>query len=393
MKMACPNCGGNIIYIFGSDHVFCEYCNEKVEVAKVNISEFTKYVKEVNEKIKNESNKQEKYITRMLETTESFALPMLDQDVYECPRCKSEFAHNQLVRGKSCPFCFREDKQKIKYDKKYNVAKIIPFTMSKDNISNIVSNCIESYEFTPSNVFAMYVPYLASYDDISASGNVTVDKKNKHFSINEKHITFTYVGKSIERDLAERAVDFDFSKFREFNYSYLEHGVILDNYDSAVKRDEETINKKVLDSLKHEIFIKEKMKLLSKEQIDLKVENIKEEIWLLPIYIYKDTYNGITNTMLINGQNGRLIGKALDHKIGKKRLQAFLVYLVSMVFLGMYAYLKDSKYGLILGGLQALIILISAIKYFMTTTVVKDIESKGYEFYGITYDKNIEISN
>ena len=261
MKMACPNCGGNIIYIFGSDHVFCEYCNEKVEVDKVNISEFTKYVDEVNEKIKNESNKQDKYITRLLETNGTMQLPMLDQDVYECSRCKSRFIHNQLVRGKSCPICFREDKQKIKNTKKYDVAKIIPFIMSKDNVANIVSNCIESYEFTPSNVFAMYVPYIVSYDDVKANGDVTVDKKKKHVSINEKHISFTYAGSSIERSLAERAIDFDFSKFREFNYSYLDHGVIIDDYDESIKRDEKIVNDKIIETLEHEIFIKEKMKV------------------------------------------------------------------------------------------------------------------------------------
>lgn len=392
MKMACPNCGGNIIYIFGSDHVFCEYCNEKVEVEKVNISEFTKYVEKVNDEI--EENKHESFITRMLETNETMPLPMLDQDVYECPRCKSEFVHNQLVRGKSCPFCFREEKDKIKTDKKrYNVAKIIPFSMSKDNICNIVSNCIESYEFSPSNVFAMYIPYLVSYDDIKANGEVTVDKKKKHVSINEKHVTFTYAGCSVERSLAERAVDFDFSKFREFNYSYFEHGVVLDNYDESIKRDEKIINDKIIESLEHEIFIKEKMKLVSKGKMDLKIENIKEEIWLLPIYIYKDTYNGINNTMLINGQNGRLIGKALDHKIGSKRLQTLLICLISMILIGVYSYARTGQYGIPLIVFQSLIILITAIKYFMTSTVVKDIDSKGHEFYGITYDKNIDISN
>ena len=43
MKLACPNCGSNVIYDIGTDRVHCEHCNSYTQI------------KDLNKNIKNDS--------------------------------------------------------------------------------------------------------------------------------------------------------------------------------------------------------------------------------------------------------------------------------------------------------------------------------------------------
>ena len=391
MKMACPNCGGNIVYIINSEYVYCEHCGQKVEVSRVNVSEFSKYVEEIVEKRKQEIKGTDSYIKKLLESDESQEIPSMKQFVYTCQNCKSEFVHNVNVKNNSCPFCLREGKKRIGEAKGYKVSKIIPFAITRNSISNIICNCIDSYDFTPNNVFATFVPYLVSYDNVEASGYMNGKWNKKKFSVNEKIITFRYIGKSINRNLAERCLDFDFSTIQNFKSAQYSNDIILDNIDSY-SRDEAEVKDRIVRSINHDLYVKEDLNAQNVCYEELKIENIKEEVWLLPVYIYKDYCQGKYHTMLINGQNGRIVGKSVSHNDRSvQKSSAFLTFLLILMVL-----FNKPILDLFFGESAFLIALVGAIVvgvfvYLVRFKTINDFEGKGFAFYGITWNKDIKI--
>ncbi len=388
MKMECPNCGGNIIYVLGSDKVYCEHCNQKVEVSKINISEFTKYVEEMKAKKEQTKNGKRNYINRLLEENGSDSVPLIDQVIYKCTNCNSEFVHNNMIRGKTCPYCFHVTKNTVGGLKEYNVSKIIPFTISKNNISNIICNSIESSEFTPDHVYAMYVPFMAYYDEIQASG-IAKSKGNTTYSIKEKIITLKYIGKSLDEELVNTIIDYDFSRYQVFNSALFNRDIILDNIDTDNK--DESNKDKIIDSINHDLYVKEKLKSTSTIK-DMDVKNIKKEIWLLPIYIYKEKINGSIKTLLVNGQNGRITGRAINHsdKMANAK-KIFLIVWLLAIAVAIKMYIDSSSLYVLLITIN-LFTMIPALIRLLKYSQIRDLNIKGYKFFGITWDKDIKIS-
>lgn len=394
MKIECPNCGGNLIYVIGSNHVICEYCKAKVDVSHIHNKEFLEFAEEIKEQKMANDKKENQYIYEMLGDNKSMDLSSLDLHMFKCDKCNSEYIHSNLIRGKSCPYCFNMNKKEIGMTNGVPISKIIPFSINKNNISNIVCNSIDSSEFTPDHVFAMYVPFSISYDEVSASGTVKIKGNNKEVSVKEKIITARYIGKSLDKKMVERCIDFDFSKYQAFNKKLFSHSIVVDNFDLKNTRNEKEIKDKITDSINYDIYVKEKMNAISNSNLELKVSNIKEEVWLLPIYVFKDTYDGIVNVMLINGQNGRIVGKAISHnptRIMVKKISTIaLIFFVMGFFLIISFSLNESINNSTI--VCFVFVIMMCIIPVLKPTYVKKIDSDNYKFYGVSWDKEINIS-
>ncbi len=343
MKMACPNCGGSIIYILGSDHVTCEYCNEDIPISKINIDEFQKFAEEMKAKKEQLDKKGLEYVSRIVKENETANLTDANQAIYKCKICKSEFIHSKLIKEKNCPYCFKYGKGFVSELKNYTVSKIIPFSISKYNLCNIISNTINTTAFSTKNLMPMFVPFKASFNDVEVNGTAIISGHKKTFNVKEKMITLEYIGKSLDKKLAESALDFNFSKLKAANKNYLDRNTVLDNIASDNKPS--SSQEKILENVFHDIYVKENLKSLKKKQYASNIKCIKEEIWLLPLYIYKDIIWKKPYTILINGCNGRIIGKALNRQRNLFNLNKF-----------------------------------------------KRLDNKGHKFYGISWDKDIKIS-
>ena len=90
MKLACPNCGGNVIYVLGSDYVFCEYCNEKIKTSKINIDEFLEFAKEMKEKKQELDNKDTAYLEQLTANNNDVDIVSANYGLYYCNICNKE---------------------------------------------------------------------------------------------------------------------------------------------------------------------------------------------------------------------------------------------------------------------------------------------------------------
>ena len=392
MKMECPNCGGNIIYILNTDFVYCEHCNQKVEVSRVNISEFSKYVKEIKEKRIQNDNGTNSYIEKLLSSNESKEIVGINDYVYKCSNCNGEFIHSYKLKGTSCPFCFLESKKRVGKVENFKVSKVIPFTISKKSISNIICNCIESHEYAPENALITYVPFRASYDSVEGQGFVVGPWSKKTFSIKENIISLEYIGKSINKELAEQCIDFDFTKAIEASDITFNDGVVLDNIIVKDKEDD-IIKNKIIKSINHDLYVKENLNSQRIKYDNLRINNIKEEIWLLPICIYKNYFKGKIRTLLINGQNGRIVGEAVSRNNTKaKNYSAFLTF-VLIIFAIMIKDIINIIFGTYAIWIFILAIIMNGfLLYLFRFKTIRNVDSKGFAFYGISWNKDLKTN-
>ena len=383
MKMECPNCGGNIIYILGSEYVYCEYCNKKINVSDVPITEFSKYAEKIHEEVKQKSILED-YKRKLFATDENWQSPILNQEILSCKRCKSEFINYGQSVTNNCPFCFSDSLKKVEDEKPYYVSRYIPFRLGKNTIAQIINRCINFEKYSSDDIIFTYVPFRASYNDIKAKGRVNII--GKHFFLKEKLITLNYIGKSIKKKLAESCLDYDFSMCIKYNINLANDGVILDNIDSSASIKD---RRKIIESINHDLQIKEKFKIIKNKNINLETTSIKEEIWLLPMIIIKEHRIGLVKTLIINGQTGRLVGRAVNH--GKKKLEKDMFW-ISAVTVLLLLLLMDNHYYfnfkifLIITSIITLIIV-----YFNVFKKAMKVGNEKFKFYGITYEKELTI--
>jgi hypothetical protein len=105
-------------------------------------------------------------------------------------------------------------------------------------------------------------------------------------------------------------VNFDLEKYNKT--------IILDSLSKNFIKNEYDIKKNIEDGMNQTIRVKYEKRNINSSQYDLEINNLKEEIWLLPMYILKQYYKDKVYTLLINGQTGELIGTIVDKKVVKR---------------------------------------------------------------------------
>ena len=86
MKLACPKCGSNIIYVIGTEEVVCEHCGQKTNVSKINIDEYINYSKQLRDNTKTDSHA--KVAKKLMNSSSEIRLDGLP--VFMCKNCRSQ---------------------------------------------------------------------------------------------------------------------------------------------------------------------------------------------------------------------------------------------------------------------------------------------------------------
>ena len=352
MKIACPNCSASIFYIPGTNKIVCEYCKQVIDASKIDIDDYLSRKEKIKEEKEIAKEEASLPVKVLFDNNNYQKLDASDKNVFRCGKCNSEY----IMLGSSvgfCPYCFCQQPSVIGKPIEYNIAKIIPFRITPSNLNSMICNTFGTYVIGLNQTYAMYAPFLATFDDVEADGNATIKGQSKQVNCKKHVINIKYIGKSVDlrQGLINKCLDFDYTKIEDFDNKRFKGNIVLDNF-KANTIDENIVQHCLKSEIDMDVYLNQKMGKISNSQYLINKKTLKQEVWLLPIYVIEEFYKGIKYTLLINGQTGEMVGKVINKKKTRQSkpfivmIIVFVLSLMLSIFLSMLFLINSQEYDI-----------------------------------------------
>ena len=343
MATLCKNCGHALIFDPSIQKVRCEQCGSTFLAEEVE-SESKKYVQD-----QKALSMQQVYG----QSAEGAAKEYLDCYIYTCSECGGEVMINGTEVSTKCVYCGNPTVVFSRISKQECPEFIIPFAITKEQALAAIKTEIGHglfvpkavQTFTPESVHGIYIPYWIV--DADRYETTIIRKKTS----SGKHTHITYHGRSgtmrlknlpldactmLSDESSTRLEPYDFSKMVMFDEDYLlgfysnTSDLTYGDLSRAVEeRSKKMFDEEVLKSVKGgtTTIVKE----VGSCAIDPDVKYA-----LLPAWFVTFEHEGQHNTILVNGQTGKVvcglpIRKALFYTL---LIITCIVLVTVMVFIG-----------------------------------------------------------
>lgn len=299
----CPSCGGDMAFDSNSGKLSCQSCGRKD-----NIEDFS-----------------EEFITTTFSEDEA--------KEYHCKNCGAVIMTDAETTATTCSFCGAGVVLGDRLSGKMTPAKIIPFTISKEQAMKAFTSWCKKGRLTPKGfmtadrvkgITGIYVPFwlydLNSRARVSAhctrvskytSGDY-IYTETKHYDV-YRDINIDYVRVPVDASTKMNDEIMDklepYSDFKDFKTPYLA-GYIAEKYNfndrDLLPRAKHKIGKYIDSFISSTITGYTSVNYNSK-QID--INQRKAYYTLLPVWMVCYDYNKAEHTFAMNGQTGKVVGK------------------------------------------------------------------------------------
>ncbi|MBR6666526.1 MAG: hypothetical protein IKL22_12530 [Lachnospiraceae bacterium] len=306
MIFKCKNCGGNTVYSPEHEGMFCPYCESE----------------------KSHERKHDLY------------------NITHCPDCSGELEIGEYTSALQCPYCSNYIILNERVEGEFTPKKMIPFKYSKNMVKQLMRDNFKSRVFAPTDFLSEvrlnsmtgeYVPFwLYDYDARCVyRGEGT---KTRSWSSGEMHYTETSyyniirdmnVGYSdIPVDASIAMPDHIMDLMEPYNYDYMVDfvpefmsGFNGQKYNMSV----DTLEKRAIEKLRSSADTILRNSINGYSQVvatDRQVtpKRTDGKFCLLPVWKYIYKYKGEEYPFYINGQTGKIIGKA---PVSKAKVKAY----------------------------------------------------------------------
>lgn len=327
--LKCKNCSADLKYNPKAGLWVCDYCGSK----------FTEKEFEENKEVVNKDK------------TDTF-----EYDEYNCPNCGATVITDSNTTATECVYCGSSTILKNRLQGEFKPDKMIVFKSSKGEVVQIFKNFVNKRWFSPNDfsneenikkVQGVYVPFwLFDYKTEGAIRAKTTTSSSyrrgdymitdtEHFEcVREGELEFVDIpvdgSSKFPDDIMDSIEPYNYSEFKEFNYSFLS-GFLAEKFDMSSEdvderakiRAENTTYDKLDDSLRRYSTVN-----ITSKNINI-IENSKPEYALLPVWLLNIKYNDKMYTFAMNGQTGKMIGNV---PIDKKKAFTFFIGLSIIIF-------------------------------------------------------------
>lgn len=330
--LKCKNCSADLKYNPKAGLWICDYCGSK----------FTEKEFEENKKVvdKEKTDKKDTY----------------KYDEYNCPNCGATVITDGNTTATECVYCGSSTILKNRLQGEFKPDKMIVFKSSKGEAVQIFKNFVNKRWFSPDEfsneenikkVQGVYVPFwLFDYKTEGAIRAKTTNSSSyrrgdymitdtRHYDcVREGELEFVDIpvdgSSKFLDDIMDSIEPYNYSDFKEFNYSFLS-GFLAEKFDMSSEnvderakiRAENTTYDKLDDSLRRYSTVS-----ITSKNINI-IENAKPEYALLPVWLLNIKYNDKMHTFAMNGQTGKMIGNV---PIDKKKACRFFIGLSILIF-------------------------------------------------------------
>lgn len=344
MATLCKNCATPLVFDPLSQKVVCPTCGSSWYAEEVE-SEEKKY-------------KTEKPVSRseVFGVEEGVKDEFLDCYVYTCGSCGGEININGSEVSTKCIYCGSSSVVFSRISREKAPEFIIPFKISRDQALNLIRHRFsrgmfipkEVKNFEPTAVRGIYIPFwlvdAKHYESDIVSGRVKTSKYNT---------TTYYYGKSGKMSIRNMPVDaslmlsdessqrlepFDFSDIKPFDEDYL-LGFYSNISDIRVKALKDAVRSRITDAYREHVFSSVKgsdKKLVFYNSTTLIDQDLRYV--LLPVWFVTYNFKGRHNTIMVNGQTGKLVCGIPWNEKAFKAVVAGIAALSSTLMVWLYRY-------------------------------------------------------
>ncbi len=367
MASLCKNCGAKIVFDPGSKMLVCDFCGSRFSPEEVEAED--------------KAHVLDKEAVSMKDIFGSSDEKLLNCYVYTCNSCGGEIIINGTEASTKCIYCGNSAVvfSRISREKRPDV--IMPFAITKERALELIHEKLDKGMFIPKeiknfkaeHIRGIYIPYwIVNADHANAvvvKGTVRNGRNSKtvyhgragRLKINELPLD---ASKLLSDESSMRLEPFNFNELREFDEDYLTG--FYSNVSDINFDDLRQVVYKRADEFFGQCAMADAPSASSKEIISSKphttIDYKSMRYAMLPAWFVTYTHNGKHNTILVNGQTGKIVcgvpwNKALFNTlmvttaIATTTLYTFVLYYLLPAVLSS----KNSKSG----NLIALLILLA----------------------------------
>ncbi len=303
----------------------------------------------------------------------------IDNKIYTCTTCGAELALTGTETSSFCAYCGQPTIVYNRMEKTLMPDYIIPFNVPKEKALEIIRKRLNSGYLIPRKVRdfeverlrGIYIPYWlfdASYSDsmvISSkvkSGKTTV---TKYYRVNTQCNLFYYpvdASKALNDSISRKLEPYDYSGMRPFNIAYMS-GFYSDRFDMSA----DTMMMTSMYRAQAQMYDIASKKVpgspIGMTDSSPMFHVRKKYYTMLPAWFMTFRYEGMPYTIMVNGQNGKVIGAV---PYDKKRLYALigglslaLSFICAPAMYYLVPFLLSAK-----NGARGLIMILFAIGFF-----------------------------
>ena len=308
----CRNCGGHLVFDPTKQKLVCEHCG----------GEFAPEDSDLASKGSYSDQKAESMNVIYGTSSEEY----MDCYVYTCSSCGGEIIINGSEASTKCIYCGNSAVVFSRISKRQRPKYILPFKITKEEAVDSVRKAYKKGVFIPGavknfkaeNVRGIYIPYWIV--TCEHKGNVIVSGK----SLTDKKAQSSYYGRTgvmklsgvpldasklLSDESSERLEPYDLKELVPFDEAYLlgfysnvsdiSYG---DLRSAAEKRARNYFNEAAIESV-----LTARKKKIFKEDHVTSIDYSTMTYAMLPAWFITYDYNGRHNTILVNGQTGKIV--------------------------------------------------------------------------------------
>ncbi|WOV88918.1 hypothetical protein QWT69_07390 [Sporosarcina oncorhynchi] len=344
----CSSCGGNTVYDPSTKGLKCPFCGTQLEIesTRENVTEHD-YLESLNSADHNWSD---------------------EKRVFKCDNCGAETLLDTDKVADFCTFCGSSHIAVTEHDAGIKPALVLPFQIPKEEAVAKFKKWIKKRYFAPNNlkkdyelqkITGTYIPYwtfdsdthsaytvkIGTYYYVTETRTVMRDGKTEQITEQVRKIRWrtqrgTYkkfhddvlvkASKNVASDLIGKVEPFQLSGLLDYRTEYFS-GFIAERYSIQLKEGW-TNAKEIIDGrIRAGIFRQEIGDEVQIVKVDTQYDAITFKHILLPIWISSFQFNQKVYRFLVNGQTGKVSGKA-PVSVWKVLLLCLLAVIVIVVF-------------------------------------------------------------
>lgn len=311
VSYACPNCNGKVEYSPSSQQWICDYCGD----------EFT--LEEINENNKIDIPKQK--------------VKFKKHQIYYCTNCGAKLFASEDAITSTCVYC---DSLIVLLDKMYHTRVpdlIIPFSQTKDDVRNTLSEFLKFKFFVPkkfkqelinNKFYGVYVPFW-SYD-ITVQGDIVFSAFKSYSCSMEYQKILSEATSKFSSVLLKSVEPYDITQLVPYDHAYL-IGFLSQTYDISCSKAFENIQESISLSVLKEVSTRLKYDCSSVTPFNTFDTHINKYYYvLLPVWMFSVNYNNKKYKVFINGQTAKISG---TFPISYIKLILFFILLFPILFI------------------------------------------------------------
>ena len=344
MATLCKNCGAPVVFDPVTQKVVCQTCGSSWEAEEIESSskEYTKDTEAVSKE-------------EILGIDDSLTNEYFDCYVYTCSSCGGEININGTEVSTKCIYCGSSSVVFSRISKEKAPEFIIPFQVSKEEALNSIKARFkrgifipkEIKNFEPTAVRGIYIPYwLTNAYHVEAdvfSGQV---KSGKHSvtrywgRAGKMAVTNLPIDGSLmlSDESSQRLEPFDFSEVKLFDEDYLLgfYSNVSDIRNEDLRSTVEKRARSAFEEKAMKTFNASGKKLICSRSQTVIDRDLRYA--MLPVWFITYDFNGRHNTIIVNGQTGKVVCGVPWHEKAFKTAVATLSSILTILLTVFFRY-------------------------------------------------------